>query len=367
MRVGHHTILLILALAAVTGGCGMTTSPGGATTMMVGGREGLRAPDFTGGVAWFNSKPLSIKDLRGKVVIVDFWEFTCVNCIRTLPYLESWHEKYADKGLVIVGVHTPEFSFAADSKAVGQAVQRFGLKYPVVADSDRAIWTAYANSFWPRKFLVDKDGVIRYDHIGEGGYQETEHQIQELLKQINPALTFPAMTELVRDTDKPGAVCYPMTPELYCGYTRGDLGNAEGFFQEKSHRYQDPGKKQEGLIYLHGPWKAGRESTAYDGDPGDGYIGITFRGADVNAVWKPAGDAPVEVEALLDGKPVPPGRRGEDLVERGGRTFFTVDVGRMYRIIKGAYGAGELRLLPQQRGVAIYAYTFGTACVTPPK
>ena len=142
-----------------------------------------KAPDFAGISGYINTHPITLKDLKGKVVLVDFWTYSCINCIRTLPYLADWNAKYADKGLVIVGVHTPEFEFEKNIDNVKAAVQKFGIKYPVLQDNDKGTWNAYGNSYWPRKYLIDSDGYIRYDHIGEGGYAETEKIIQTLLAE----------------------------------------------------------------------------------------------------------------------------------------------------------------------------------------
>jgi thiol-disulfide isomerase/thioredoxin len=138
------------------------------------------APDFVGIEKWINSEPLKIEDLRGKVVLVDFWTYTCINCIRTLPYIKEWDKKYRDKGLVIVGVHTPEFEFEKKYENVLNAVKEYELKYPIAQDNLYATWSVWQNRYWPHKFLIDADGYVRYDHIGEGGYDETERMIQKL-------------------------------------------------------------------------------------------------------------------------------------------------------------------------------------------
>ena len=147
-----------------------------------------RAPEFEKVTGFINTKPLSLADFKGKVVLVDFWTYSCINCIRTIPHLVDWNEKYADKGLVIVGVHSPEFSFEKDIDNVKESVQRFGIKYPVIQDNDKVTWDAYANNYWPRKYLIDNEGYIRYDHIGEGGYAETESVIQALLHERDAKL-----------------------------------------------------------------------------------------------------------------------------------------------------------------------------------
>src|SRR3989338_6494660 len=139
-----------------------------------------QAPDFRGIEHWLNTEPLTINDLKGKVILVDFWTYSCINCIRTLPYITQWDEKYRDKGLVIIGVHTPEFKFEEKTENVQEALTKYNIKYPIAQDNDYGTWRAYENRYWPHKFLIDADGYIRYDHIGAGGYEETEKTIQLL-------------------------------------------------------------------------------------------------------------------------------------------------------------------------------------------
>jgi thiol-disulfide isomerase/thioredoxin len=145
------------------------------------GPAAVPAPEFTGIEKWLNSEPLTMESLRGKVVLVDFWTYTCINCIRTLPYVTSWHQKYKDQGLVVVGVHTPEFPFERSTPNVEKALQRFGITYPVAQDNRYATWEAYRNQYWPAAYLIDKQGKVVYSHFGEGRYQETEAEIQRLL------------------------------------------------------------------------------------------------------------------------------------------------------------------------------------------
>ncbi|HWN56639.1 MAG TPA: redoxin family protein, partial [Methylomirabilota bacterium] len=175
--------------------------------------ETVLAPELEGG-NWIQHGPVSLKELRDKaVVLIDFWDYTCVNCIRTLPYVVEWNRRYAKSGLVIVGVHAPEFSFAREGSHVAEAAARFGLEYPIVLDNEYAIWRAYSNRFWPAKYLIDSKGRIRYYHFGEGSYQESELAIQGLLRELSPTLSLPPPMEPMRDTDQPGAVCYRVTPE----------------------------------------------------------------------------------------------------------------------------------------------------------
>ena len=179
----------------------------------------VRAPEI--GRLWLNSPPLSFRQLRGRAVLVDFWDYTCVNCIRTLPYVQAWHERYHDKGLTVIGVHTPEFTFAQYESNVERGIREFGLTYPIVVDSNREIWKAFANRYWPTKYLLDKDGYLRYGHFGEGGYVECEQAIQELLREIDPNAALPALMDPMREEDHAGAVCYRATGELYLGHCPG--------------------------------------------------------------------------------------------------------------------------------------------------
>src|ERR687898_10073 len=163
-------------------------SKNGTTISQIDKSQFKKAPDvakITGNINTEEGQSINLKDLKGKVVLVDFWTYSCINCIRTLPYLVDWNEKYADKGLVIVGVHSPEFEFEKNIDNVKAAVQKFGIKYPVIQDNDKGTWNAYENKYWPQKYIVDHEGYIRYDHIGEGGYYETEKVIQALLQERN--------------------------------------------------------------------------------------------------------------------------------------------------------------------------------------
>ena len=332
----------------------------------------IEAPEISGGIKWLNSKPLKLANLRGKVVLIDFWEYTCVNCIRTMPYLRSWHEKYADKGLVIIGVHTPEFAFARLEENVAQAAKKFDLKYPLVVDSNYAIWTAYSNRFWPAKYLVDKDGLIRYFHFGEGAYGSTEKAIQDLLKEANPKVKLPDLGKILREEDKRGAVCYPVTPELYAGWMRGGrddtLGNKTGYKPGKVGKYKDPGQHEDGSIYLQGRWKNEREalvSVRKSTSPKD-YIAIRYHALQVNAVLKPEAGTPIRVWVYHDGDRMKKEDAGADIkFDSLGRSYIIVDEPRMYNIVKNAkFAQRELKLAVADPGLGLYAFTF-VSCVVP--
>ena len=185
----------------------------------------VHAPEFPPDVTWLQGGPLTMAGLRGKIVLIDFWDYTCVNCLRTLPYVKEWWRRYASLGLQVIGVHAPEFSFAREGGNVLREVREQGIQYPVVLDNEYAIWQAYANRYWPAKYLVDGNGYLRYYHFGEGGYGETESAIQQLLREQFAEILLPGLMEPVREEDRAGAVCYRVTPELYLGYQRGAIGN----------------------------------------------------------------------------------------------------------------------------------------------
>ncbi|QGZ38970.1 glutathione peroxidase-family protein [Pseudoduganella flava] len=165
-----HTLISLVAAAFVA-------------SISTSSAQAAAAPEFTGIEQWHNSAPLTMQQLRGKVVLVDFWTYTCINCINTLPYVRSWHQKYKDQGLVVVGVHTPEFPFERSADNVKKAIKRFDIGYPVAQDNRYATWNAYSNRFWPAFYLIDKKGQVVYSHFGEGDYAETENTIRALLAQ----------------------------------------------------------------------------------------------------------------------------------------------------------------------------------------
>lgn len=355
---------LLLSLAA--GICSLLAVLGARAEEPGPNEPRIKAPAIPTGQKWLNSSPLTMEALRGKVVLVDFWEYTCVNCIRTFPYLKAWQEKYRDKGLVILGVHSPEFQFAKKEANVARAAKEFGLTYPIIADSGHAVWNAWGNRFWPAKYLVDAEGFVRYYHFGEGGYGATETRIQDLLKEANPKVELPPLGEVVRGADRPGAVCYPTTPELYLGFERGTyegtLANKEGYRPNKTVTYRDPGNWQDGYITASGRWLNGREalvSTRSTSSPTD-YIAIKYHALEVNSVMKPENGKPVRMWVFHDGKPVARTDQGTDLrYDEKGLSYLLVDEPRMYHIIRNAkYGQRTLRLAPTSPGLGIYSFTF---------
>ena len=326
----------------------------------------VRAPEI--GRVWFNSGPLSFRQLRGRTVLVDFWDYTCVNCIRTLPYVQAWHERYHDKGLTVIGVHTPEFTFAQYESNVERGIREFGLTYPIVIDSDREIWKAFANRYWPTKYLLDKDGYLRYGHFGEGAYGETEQVIQELLREIDPEISLPAIMDPVREEDQRGAVCYRPTGELYLGNRRGRIGNEGGFKEDQISDYEFSGSLEENLFYASGRWASTAEYfEAVENGPHS--LRLKYEASAVNLVMAcPHADS-AEVLVLLDGKPLTmsQGTRDTKFRKTGNgemESYLLVDSARMYSLVDThEFGSHELELRCSA-GVAAFAFTF-TSCVDP--
>jgi thiol-disulfide isomerase/thioredoxin len=331
----------------------------------------VRAPEI--GRVWLNSTPLSFRQLRGRAVLVDFWDYTCVNCVRTLPYVQAWHERYRDKGLTVIGVHTPEFTFAQYESNVERGIREFGLTYPIVIDSNREIWKAFANRYWPTKYLLDKDGYLRFGHFGEGGYAECEQVIQELLREIDPGLELPALMEPLREEDLAGSVCYRASGELYLGNRRGRIGNEGGFKEDQIADYAFSGKVEENFFYADGRWASTAEYFEAV-ETGPHTLRLKCDAAAVNLVMACPHVASAEVVVLQDGKPLTRQQATRDTRFRpsphagqrgaGEESYIVVDSARMYFLADNhEFGEHELELRCSS-GVAAFAFTF-TSCVDP--
>jgi thiol-disulfide isomerase/thioredoxin len=319
-----------------------------------------KAPEFKGITSYINSNETKLSDLKGKVVLVDFWTYSCINCIRTLPYLADWNEKYSDKGLVIVGIHAPEFEFEKNIDNVKQAVTRFGIEYPVLLDNDHGTWDAFQNSYWPRKYLVDSEGFIRYDHIGEGGYVETENAIRELLaeRSSQQGITLPSINQTKLDVPETQSVDFNQikTPELYFGYqyARAQLGNIEGFNPDRTVNYTIPTSNlKSNVIYLQGLWKNNPDSMELVGP--DGKIILSYSSKSVNIVAGGKG----EITVKEDGKNTQTDNpfKGNDLDTEG---KLDIDGQRLYNIAEHAdYGSHQIEIKAKGSGFKLYTFTFG--------
>ncbi len=328
----------------------------------------LRAPEFKPG-EWLNSdRPLTMTGLRGRAVLIDIWEYSCVNCIRTLPYIREWNRRY-NQWLTVVGVHTPEFPFGREKQQIEMAIREHDLSYPIYLDNAFAMWDAYANRYWPAKYLVDPDGYIRYQSAGEGGYGLFEEAIQAVLRENDTDLTLPPVMQPLRDEDRPGAVCYRPTPELQAGLDRGALGNPEGYGRGAPMLYVIPKERMRNAFYVSGAWQAGEQYLTYQGQT-EAIIRVPYEAVEVNAVLTPYVEMvdrlvhpePVSVEVWQDDKPLSETTYGDDLT-RDGRVV--VDRPRMYNLVRNkGFEQHELILRVRSRGFAMYAFSF-TGCVKP--
>lgn len=304
------------------------------------------APEIIAGGQWFNSEPVTIESLKGKVVLIDFWTYSCINCIRTLPYLRDWHEKYKDKGLVIIGVHTPEFEFEKDPENVEEAIKDFGLLYPIVQDNNYATWQAYSNRYWPAKYFIDKNGKVRSTHFGEGEYDESEKLIQELLSENGQPISMPI--------SNPDYEIESGTPELYLGYNRIEyLANNNHLKRDQEAFYTSPQVINPNYFSYQGKWFV---SSEFAQPSAGGVLTLNFNAKEVFLVMRSTDGTPGIVSILLDGKPVTVQTAGEDVID--GKV--KVDKDRLYKLVElQESGTHILKLNFDTGNIEIFAFTFG--------
>jgi thiol-disulfide isomerase/thioredoxin len=289
--------------------------------------SGVHMPSLDGATGWLGSEPLGPAELRGHVVLVNFWTLTCINWLRQEPYVRAWSRAYRDDGLIMIGVHTPEFSFEHDLDLVRQAVEVREIDYPVAQDNDYGIWTAFANNYWPALYFVDSEGRIRDQHFGEGRYEQSEHRIQRLLDiEREPVSVEGEGVEAEADWD------HLRTPETYLGHARGD-----------------------GLASLTGEWAVGPEKVVLE--QAGGSIGLRFHARDAHVVLSDGGQDPIPFRVLLDGEP-PGASHGGDVDEAGNGLLRE---GRMYQLVRQHEAVRErtLEITFFESGVEAYSFTFG--------
>jgi cytochrome c biogenesis protein CcdA/thiol-disulfide isomerase/thioredoxin len=318
--------------------------------------EGL-APPLTGAVEWLNSPPLSLKALKGKVVLVDFWTYSCINCLRTLPYVRAWAEKYRDQGLVVIGVHAPEFAFEKDIGNVKRAVADLGVSYPVAIDNDYVIWRAFGNHYWPAHYFIDAQGRVRHHHFGEGQYDESEHVIQQLLAEAGASGAAASPVKV----DAAGAQAAPdfaevRSPETYIGYARAaNFASPGGASPDEAHVYKTaPLRLNEWS--LAGGWTMGEERA--DLNAAGGEIAFRFHARDLHLVLGPGEDGkPVRFRVKIDGA-APGDNHGADVNAQGEGS---VTGERLYQLVRqtGAIGDRLFEIEFLDPGVRAYAFTFG--------
>ena len=339
-------------------------------------------PDMKDTSGFINAEPFTLNDLDGQVILIDFWTYTCINCIRTLPFLKDWHEKYAGDGLVIVGVHSPEFEFEKVRVNVEQAAEEFGIEYRIVQDNDFGTWRNYENRFWPAKYLIDRDGFIRYTHFGEGAYDETEMKIRELLAENGGSVSAEDAEFLpTRDFDETALTTddpqMSVTRELYAGTERNygalQFGGGQPPYvrheqyysrQDIAMEYIDPGEHSNHFIYLNGLWRNGPESLihARNTEAYEDYVAIKFYGTSANIVLGlPESGEFYQVRVTLDDAPFPTDYAGEDMMwDEDDNSYLLVNEDRLYRVVKTPeYGGYELKLASNSDMFEFFAFTFG--------
>ena len=314
-----------------------------------------KAPKLFGGTEYINIEKNELEyAIEGKVVLYDIWTYSCINCIRTLPYIIDWDEKYRDKGLVIVGIHTPEFEFEKNKDNVLYAVEKFDINYPVILDNEKDIWNAFENRYWPRKYIADHDGYIRYDHIGEGSYKETEQVIQKLLQKRSESLGITSSSLKLTELNEFEHSTF-RTPELYFGYKfasgRSQIGNENGFNPEMIIDYKIPEETKQNYFYLDGKWKNTKDSMNLISE--NGVISLKYNAKQVNIVASNNS----ELEILVDGNPIPEYMAGSDLTAES-KIF--VSEPRLYNIIDlDDSEPHELIIKINGPGFEIFTFTFG--------
>jgi len=304
------------------------------------------APEITGISSWLNSDALKLSDLKGKVVLIDFWTYSCINCQRTQPYLNSWYDKYEKDGLVIIGVHAPEFSFEKVRANVAKAIEDEGIKYPVALDNDYKTWNAYKNSYWPAKYLIDKDGQVRYTQFGEGEYDTTESAIQTLLKEAGKTVNVS-----INKNNGAAPVANGQTPETYLDYSRGQrFANSGQFVADKPVDYSLVDKVPADEWSLGGQWQIGQESSQSMAD--NTMLRLTFSARHVYLVM--SGPLGAKVHVGVNGLASPGGKDVDsngDIIIDGPRLYDVVDA--------GTFTNGKMLNLTFPTGVTVNAFTFG--------
>ncbi|MCP1441512.1 cytochrome c biogenesis protein CcdA/thiol-disulfide isomerase/thioredoxin [Pseudomonas sp. GGS8] len=315
-------------------------------------------PSLDGAVQWLNSPPLTAQALKGKVVLVDFWTYSCINCLRTLPYIKAWAEKYHDQGLVVIGVHAPEFAFERDVGNVTKAMKDLGITYPVAIDNDYKVWRAFNNEYWPAHYFADAQGRIRYHHFGEGKYAESEQVIQQLLREAGAA----KVADGLINANAQGVQLAPdmnevQSPETYVGYRRAEHFAPEtGLVPDKATAYSPPSQLALNDWSLDGQWAVGPERAV--SIAADSRIVYRFHARDLHLVLGPGADRkPVRFKVLIDGKP-PGDAHGIDVAPDGSGS---VTEQRLYQLVRQSAGVKDRTFSIEflDPGVSAYAFTFG--------
>ena len=325
----------------------------------------FRVPEIYGDY-WFNSDPIPLGALRGYVILLDFWDYCSQSSLRPLPYLQEWYRRYTELGLVLIGVHTPEFPFARDPMNVRHAIEKYGVRYPVVMDNDYIIWSAFRNNVWPTKYLIDKNGYLRFVHAGEGSYQNFEHALQSLIVETGLRGDFPLVMNPVREADRPGALSYRMTPEILTGWQRGTIGNREGYAPGSTIHYEDPLFYVTDRLYLHGNWLNERNYLRLDEEEGrEGYLVLQYQAKEVNVVLKPEGESKFQLFIQQDDAYLTALNKGDDVrIDEEVRSYLLVNEAMLYSVVKNQEsGEHKLRMSTRSNGFSMYSISFVSSVI----
>ena len=315
-----------------------------------------KAPNLVGISHYLNTSSKELAEImENKVILYDIWTYSCINCIRTLPFITSWDEKYSEQGLLIIGIHSPEFEFEKDPQNVKIAIEKYGITYPVVMDNNMQTWKAFENNYWPRKYIADHEGNLRYDHIGEGGYQETEKIIQQLLDERAVAMSIDNILKKQLVSIEEFEHTLFRTPELYFGYkfaqNRNQLGSDEGFQPEKIVKYNEPNNIELNKFYPIGNWKNHKDSMELMESTGS--IKVSFNAKEVNIVT----ENNAQLEIFLDGVELTKKYAGSDI--SFGNKIDVSNAG-MYNIISTESSIShEMEIIIEGKGFQAFTFTFG--------
>ena len=351
LRMTPHLLLVAVLIATFVG-----------TPRTANAVEPSLLPSFEGGTAWFNTKPLTVEDVRNKVVLVDFFDYTSLSSLRTLPYLSEWHKRYAAYGFVIVSILTSDLRFANDAGNAAAAIQRLGITWPVVLDGKKAIGNRYGATYAPHMLLFDHNGFRIGSVVGETNYPDVETVVQQLLLASNPDQKFgPVMPLLPKDNyDKPNAIAYPRTGPIRLARSGNQVANPPAsLFGDDVDYIDSRPPHDDGRVYLQGRWQQGNEAIVFGGDRG--YLALHYHAIEVASIMRPQRGT-ITVVVTQNGKPVDKTDAGADIqYDAQGQSYVVVDMGRAYDlIVNKRWGTYDLRLYPKSAGVAIYGFDFET-------
>jgi thiol-disulfide isomerase/thioredoxin len=357
-----NQLLLAALVTTATGASSDTLAQDGSMEQTTSAADPLpiegEMPSLGGATEWLGSPPVTAAGLRGKVVLIDFWTYTCINWLRSLPYVRAWAEKYKDQGLVVIGVHSPEFAFERELGNVRRAAKEMAITYPIAIDNDFAVWRAFENQYWPALYFVDAEGHIRHHHFGEGDYERSERIIQQLLAEAGRGGSDRALVSVdARGVEAAADWGSLKTPENYVGYARTvNFASPGGVTSDRRHVYAIPPRLGLNHWALSGDWTVGSQATV--SNEAKARIAYRFHARDLHLVMGPARPgASVRIRVLIDGKP-PGAAHGIDVDDQG---YGTVTEQRLYQLIRqpAPISDRELQIEFLDPGVAVFAFTFG--------